>query len=96
MQNVNCPRSIPFDSRNLVLHVVMEGLRRASFVHSGLGWRTSGSNVVLDLNGILCVCEDWKSKGLSHKKLRDFSQPHSATEPTLVGTQGCVGAASLL
>ena len=42
-------------------------------------------NVVLDLNGILCVCEDWKSKGLSHKKLRHFSQPHSATEPALVG-----------
>ena len=42
-------------------------------------------NVVLDLNGILCVCKDWKSKELSHKKLRHFSQPHSATEPALVG-----------
>ena len=42
-------------------------------------------NVVLDLNSILCVCEDWKSKGLSHKKLRHFSEPQSATEPTLIG-----------
>ena len=42
-------------------------------------------NVVLDLNGILCVCKDWKSKGLSHKKLRHFLQPHSVTEPALVG-----------
>ena len=42
-------------------------------------------NVVLDLNGTLCVCEDWKSKGLSHKKLRHFSEPHSAIESALVG-----------
>ena len=44
-------------------------------------------NIVLDLNGIFYVCEDWKSNGLSHKKLRYFLQPHSATEPALVGSK---------
>ena len=41
-------------------------------------------NVVLDLNGILCVCEDWKSKG-SNKQFNHASEPHSATVAAIVG-----------
>lgn len=41
-------------------------------------------NVVLDLNGLLCVCEDAKSKGWT-KHMGDAQQPHSATIPALVG-----------
>ena len=41
-------------------------------------------NVVLDLNGILCVCEDWKSNRNS-KHYNDVSAPHSATVAAIVG-----------
>ena len=41
-------------------------------------------NVILDLNGILCVAEEWESKG-SIKKFNHQSEPHSATMPTIVG-----------
>ena len=41
-------------------------------------------NVVLDLNGILCVCEDWKSNR-STKQYNNSSAPHSATIGTIVG-----------
>lgn len=41
-------------------------------------------NVVVDLNGILCVCEDWKSNRNS-KRYNDASAPHSATVGAVVG-----------
>ena len=41
-------------------------------------------NVILDLNGILCVCEDWKSNWNS-KHYNDVSAPHSATVAAIVG-----------
>ena len=41
-------------------------------------------NVVLDLNGILCVCEDWKFNR-STKQYNDSSAPHSATIGAIVG-----------
>jgi len=41
-------------------------------------------NVVLDLNGILCTCEDWKSNRNS-KKYNNSSAPHSATVAAIVG-----------
>ena len=41
-------------------------------------------NVVLDLNGILCVCEDWKSNQNS-KHYNDVSAPHSTTIVAIVG-----------
>ena len=41
-------------------------------------------NVVLDVNGILCVCEDWKSNRNS-KHYNDVSAPHSATVAAIVG-----------
>ena len=41
-------------------------------------------NVILDLNGVLCVAEEWKSKG-SIKKFNHQSEPHSATIPSIVG-----------
>ena len=41
-------------------------------------------NIVLDLNGILCVCEDAKSNGFS-RNIAGAKQPHSATIPALVG-----------
>lgn len=41
-------------------------------------------NVVLDLNGILCVCEDWKSNR-STKQYSNSSMPHSATIGAIVG-----------
>ena len=41
-------------------------------------------NVVLDLNGILCVCEDWKSNQ-STKQSNNSSAPHSATIGAIVG-----------
>ena len=41
-------------------------------------------NVILDLNGILCVCEDWKSNRNS-KHYNDVSGPHSATVAAIVG-----------
>ena len=41
-------------------------------------------NVVLDLNGILCVCEDWKSNK-STKQYNDSFAPQSATVGTVVG-----------
>ena len=40
-------------------------------------------NVVLDLNGILCVCEDWKSNRNS-EHYNDVSAPHSATVVAIV------------
>ena len=40
-------------------------------------------NNILDLNGILCVCEDAKSNDFS-RKIADAKQPHSATIPALV------------
>jgi NLI interacting factor-like phosphatase len=43
-------------------------------------------NVVLDLNGILCVCEDAKFKGWS-RPIGDAKQPQSATTPTVVGPE---------
>ncbi len=41
-------------------------------------------NVVLDLNGILCLCEDWKSKG-SIKQFNHRLEPHSAAMAAVVG-----------
>nr|PNR49410.1 hypothetical protein PHYPA_011306 [Physcomitrium patens] len=41
-------------------------------------------NVVPDLNGILCVCEDWKSNR-STKQYSNSSAPHSATIGAIVG-----------
>ena len=41
-------------------------------------------NIILDLNGIMCVAEEWKSKG-SIKQFNHQSEPHSATIPTIVG-----------
>lgn len=41
-------------------------------------------NIVLDLNGILCVCEDAKLNG-SSRKIVDAKQPHYAITPALVG-----------
>ena len=41
-------------------------------------------NVVLDLNGILCVCEDWKSNQ-NTKQYNNSSAPHSATIGAIVG-----------
>ena len=41
-------------------------------------------NVVMDLNGILCVCKDWKSNRNS-KQYNDASAPHSATVGSIVG-----------
>ena len=41
-------------------------------------------NIVLDLNGILCICDDWKSKG-SIKQFNHASEPHSATVAAVVG-----------
>ena len=41
-------------------------------------------NVTLDLNGVLCVAEEWKSKG-SIKQFNHQSEPHSATIPAIVG-----------
>nr|PNR25991.1 hypothetical protein PHYPA_031238 [Physcomitrium patens] len=41
-------------------------------------------NVVLDLNGILCVCEDWKSNR-STKRYSNSSVPHSTTIGAIVG-----------
>ena len=41
-------------------------------------------NVVLDLNGILCVCKDWKSNR-STKQYNNSSTPHSATIGAIVG-----------
>ena len=41
-------------------------------------------NVVLDLNGILCVYEDWKSNK-STKQYNDSCAPHSATVGAVVG-----------
>ena len=41
-------------------------------------------NVILDLNGILCVCEDRKSKGLI-KQFNHALEPHSATIAAVVG-----------
>ena len=41
-------------------------------------------NVVLDLNGILCVYEDWKSNWNS-KHYNDMSAPHSTTVAAIVG-----------
>nr|PNR39184.1 hypothetical protein PHYPA_019462 [Physcomitrium patens] len=41
-------------------------------------------NVILDLNGILCVCEDWKSNR-STKQYSNSSAPHSATIGAIVG-----------
>ena len=41
-------------------------------------------NVILDLNRVLCVAEEWKSKG-SIKKFNHQSEPHSATIPAIVG-----------
>nr|PNR52963.1 hypothetical protein PHYPA_009338 [Physcomitrium patens] len=40
-------------------------------------------NVVLDLNGILCVCEDWKSNR-STKQYSNSLAPHSATIGAIV------------
>ena len=39
---------------------------------------------MLDLNGILCVCEDWKSNR-STKQYNNLSAPHSATIGAIVG-----------
>ena len=41
-------------------------------------------NVVLDPNGILCVCKDWKSNR-STKQYNNSSAPHSATIGAIVG-----------
>nr|PNR63283.1 hypothetical protein PHYPA_001708 [Physcomitrium patens] len=41
-------------------------------------------NVVLDLNGILCVCENWKSNR-STKQYSNSLAPHSATIGAIVG-----------
>ena len=41
-------------------------------------------NVMLDLNGILCVCEDWKSNR-STKQYNNSSAPHLATIGAIVG-----------
>ena len=41
-------------------------------------------NVVLDLNGILCVCKDWKSNQ-STKQYNNSSTPHSTTIGIIVG-----------
>ena len=41
-------------------------------------------NVVLYLNGILCVTEDWKSKG-SGNVYNPLSEPHLATISAKVG-----------
>ena len=41
-------------------------------------------NVILDLNGVLCVAEEWKSKG-SIKQFNHQSEPHSATILAIVG-----------
>lgn len=57
-----------------------EGIRRSLRSGATLKW----INVVLDLNGILCVSEDWKSQG-SRLQFNDQSQPHSATVGAVVG-----------
>lgn len=41
-------------------------------------------NVVLDLNGVLCVCEDAKYKWWA-VNIGNADQPHSATVPAIVG-----------
>ena len=41
-------------------------------------------NVVLDLNGILCDCKDWKSNR-STKQYNNSSASHSATISAIVG-----------
>jgi len=41
-------------------------------------------NVVLDLNGILCVCKDIKSKGY-YSTVEESSKGHSIVVPTIVG-----------
>ena len=40
-------------------------------------------NIILNLNEILCVCEDTKLNGFS-RKITDAKQPHFVTIPALV------------
>jgi len=42
-------------------------------------------NVVLDLNGILCVTKDIKSKGGYYNTVGETSKGHSTVVPTIVG-----------
>ena len=66
--------------------LVVSGKGPSEGVHRSLRSGMAGKwlNVVLDLNGILCVTEDWKSKWLG-QVYNKKSEPHSATVAAIVG-----------